>query len=243
LGFPTQKPLSLLERIIGASTRINGIVLDPFCGCGTAIHAAHKLNRRWIGIDITYLAINLIERRMKDAFPEIDFIVIGEPFDLASAHDMAKRDKWQFQWWALTKIDAQPVAGKKKGADKGIDGVIPFFAGPEEDFKRAIVSVKGGENIGVKDIRDLVGVLEREKAPVGVLFTLYPPTQPMITEAASAGFYKSEYWRKQVPKIQILTIEEYFKGKRPEILWEKSPFAKAKRENSNNNQIGIEIKD
>ena len=239
LGFETQKPLALLERIIKISSDQNDLVLDPFCGCGTTVYAANKLVRRWIGIDITYLAINLIERRMRDAFKEIEIDVIGEPKDLASAKDLARRDKWQFQWWALTKINAQPVASKKKGADRGIDGVIPFFAGPTEDYKRAIVSVKGGEHVGVSVIRDLVGVIERENEPIGIVLTLEPPTQPMITEAASAGFYASEFWGRKFPRIQILTIEEMFKGVRPELPWGKSPYAKAPKEHNPSKQLPL----
>ncbi len=236
LGYPTQKPLALLERIVSASSNPGDIVLDPFCGCGTAVHAAHKLGRRWIGIDITYLAINLIERRMTDAFPDLTVEVESAPRDLASARDLAQRDKYQFQWWAITRLDAQPVAGKKKGSDKGIDGVIPFFAGPKEDYKRVIVSVKGGEHVGVGMIRDLVGVLEREQEPIGVLLTLAPPTRDMVTEAAAAGFYESEFWERKFPRLQILTIEEMLSGKRPDIPWGKAPFAKAPTEKEKGEQ-------
>ena len=230
LGYPTQKPLALLERIIGASSNPGDIVLDPFCGCGTAVHAAHKLGRRWIGIDITYLAINLIERRMTDAFPGLAVEVEGAPKDFASARDLAQRDKYQFQWWALTRLDAQPVAGKKKGSDKGIDGVIPFFAGPKEDYKRVIVSVKGGEHVNVVMVRDLKGVLEREKEPIGILLTLAPPTKEMVTEAAASGFYDSEFWGRKFPRLQIITIEEMLGGKKPDMPWGKAPFAKAPTE-------------
>ena len=243
LGYDTQKPVRLLQRIIEIGSNPDDIILDPFCGCGTAVHAAQKLERRWIGIDITYLAINLIERRMQDAFAGIEIETIGAPIDLASARDLACRDKWQFQWWGLTRIDAQPVAGKKKGADRGIDGVIPFFAGPTEDYKRAIVSVKGGENVSVRDIRDLVGVLDRENEPVGIFLTLTPPTKPMITEAAAAGFYESEFWGRKFPRIQILTIEEMFDGKRLNLPWGKTPFVNAQREKGKDNQISIDIKD
>ena len=227
LGYPTQKPLALLERIISASSNPGDIVLDPFCGCGTAVHAAHKLERRWIGIDITHLAIGLVRRRMQDAFPGIEIEVIGEPVDLAGARDLAQRDKYQFQWWALDKLGAQPVSGRKKGSDRGIDGVIPFFAGPKEDYKRALVSVKGGEHVNVAMVRDLVGVLEREKEPIGVLLTLEPPTQPMVTEAASAGFYHNDFWQKDYPRVQILTVEEMLSGKRPQVPATRSPFAQA----------------
>lgn len=230
LSYPTQKPLALLERIVNASSNPGDVVLDPFCGCGTAVHAAHKLGRRWIGIDITHLAIGLIRRRMRDAFTGIEMEVIGEPVDLSGAHDLAKRDKYQFQWWALDRLGAQPVSGKKKGADKGIDGVIPFFAGPKEDYKRAIVSVKGGEHVGVAMVRDLVGVLKREKQPIGILLTLTPPTKDMVTEAAAAGFYDSEFWKKKFSRVQIITIEDMLDGKRPDIPWGKAPFAKAPTE-------------
>jgi DNA modification methylase len=235
LGYPTQKPLALVERIVNASSNPGDTVLDPFCGCGTAVHAAHKLGRRWIGIDITHLAIGLVRRRMQDAFPStgsgeapgLEIEVIGEPVDLAGARDLAQRDKYQFQWWALDRLGAQPVSGKKKGADLGIDGVIPFFAGPKEDYKRALVSVKGGEHVNVAMVRDLVGVLEREKEPIGVLLTLEPPTQPMITEAAAAGFYHNDFWQKDYPRVQILTVEEMLSGKRPQMPQGRSPFAQA----------------
>jgi DNA modification methylase len=230
LGYPTQKPLALLERIVTASSNPGDVVLDPFCGCGTAVHAAHKLGRRWIGIDITYLAIGLIRRRMQDAFPGIEIKEIGAPVDLAGARALAAHDKYQFQWWALDRLGAQPVSGKKKGADRGIDGVIPFFAGPKEDYRRAIVSVKGGEHVNVAMLRDLIGVLDREGEPVGILLTLAPPTRDMVTEAAAAGFYDSDFWKRKFPRVQIVTVEEMLNGKRPDIPWGKTPFAKAPTE-------------
>ena len=154
LGYPTQKPLALLERIIAASSNEGDVVLDPFCGCGTAVHAAQKLGRQWIGIDVTHLAISLIEKRMRDAFPGIEFSVEGTPKDLASAQDLASRDKYQFQWWAVSMVDALPFGGKKKGADGGIDGII-YFKPDGKRTEKAIVSVKGGGNVGVTMIRDL----------------------------------------------------------------------------------------
>ncbi|MEG8032885.1 DNA methyltransferase [Sphingomonas aurantiaca] len=148
LGYPTQKPVALLERIIAASSNEGDVVLDPFCGCGTAVHAAEKLGRQWIGIDVTHLAISLIEKRMKDAFPAVTFTVEGTPKDLASAYDLALRDKYQFQWWAVSMVDALPFGGRKKGADGGIDGLIYFndhdVASGKMVTHRAIVSVKGG---------------------------------------------------------------------------------------------------
>jgi adenine specific DNA methylase Mod len=142
LGYPTQKPLALLERIVAASSNEGDLVLDPFCGCGTAVHAAQKLNRRWIGIDITHLAIGLIERRVQDAFPGIQFEVHGTPEDFGGAEDLARRDKFQFQWWAVTLINAMPYGGKKKGADTGIDGY--YYCKPDgKKTETGIVSVKG----------------------------------------------------------------------------------------------------
>ena len=214
LGYPTQKPVALLERTLLASSNPGDIVLDPFCGCGTTIHAAQKLGRTWIGIDITHLAISLIERRLKEAFKDISFTVHGTPQDIDGARDLAARDKYQFQWWAVSLVDAQPYGGKKKGADGGIDGLI-YFRSDTKTTERAIVSVKRGENVGVPMIRDLKGVLEREKAPIGVFLTLASPTRPMEKEAASAGFYT--LGGRQYPRLQIITIEQALRGAKPAI--------------------------
>ena len=208
LGYPTQKPLALLERILAASSNEGDVVLDPFCGCGTAVHAAQKMGRSWVGIDITHLAVSLIERRLKDAFPSIKFEVHGTPKDIDGARDLALRDKYQFQWWATSLVEAQPFGGKKKGADGGIDGLI-YFRTDSRTTERAIVSVKGG-SVSVPMVRDLKGVLDRERAPIGVFLTLSPPTAPMKAEAASAGFYELE--GRKYPRLQIITIEEALHG-------------------------------
>jgi site-specific DNA-methyltransferase (adenine-specific) len=215
LGYPTQKPLALLERIIAASSDEGDVVLDPFCGCGTAILAAEKLRRHWIGIDVTHLAISLIERRMKDAFPGVAFTVEGTPKDLASALDLARRDKYQFQWWAVAMVDGVPLDGKKKGADGGIDGLI-YFRPDGKRTEKALISVKGGNHVGVQMIRDLHGAMTREKAPIGVFVTAAPPTGPMLREAAAAGRFTDEFGRGW-PRLQILTLAELFRGKRPAI--------------------------
>ncbi len=214
LDYPTQKPLTLLERIIKASSNEGDIVLDPFYGCGTALVAAHKLNRKWVGIDITHLAIAVMKRRLQDHFPGIQVKVIGEPVDLPSSKELAKQDRYQFQWWALSLIGARPLGEKKKGADKGIDGLIPFPDDGGAKLKRVVVQVKSG-HVGVSDIRELKTVAGND--PIGILLTLEPPTQPMRTEAAEAGFYESPLWQKKFPRLQILTIEEMFAGKRPDI--------------------------
>jgi site-specific DNA-methyltransferase (adenine-specific) len=214
LGYPTQKPLALLERIIAASSNEGDLVLDPFCGCGTATHAAEKLRRKWIGIDITHLAIGLIERRLRDAFPGINFYVHGTPKDFAGAEDLAQRDKYQFQWWAVTLINAVPYGGKKKGADSGIDGY--FYCKPDgKKTEAGIVSVKGGENLHRDMVSDLRGVMEREKSPLAVLITLRSPTGPMVKEAASAGFLKTPFGQFQ--RLQIVTIVDLLDGKLPKL--------------------------
>ena len=217
LGYPTQKPLALLERIIAASSNESDLVLDPFCGCGTAVHAAQKLNRRWIGIDITHLAISLIERRLKDAFPEVKFEVHGVPRDLGGARDLASRDKYQFQWWAVSLVDAVPQGGKKKGADRGIDGIRWVRTGPREgDVDRVIVSVKGGEHVTSGMVRDLKGTVEREGAAAGLIITLAEPTREMEREAAASGFFESGLGRH--PRIQAITIRELLGGIKPDLL-------------------------
>jgi site-specific DNA-methyltransferase (adenine-specific) len=228
LGYPTQKPLALLERIVRASSNEGDIVLDPFCGCGTTIHAAQKLKREWIGIDITHLAISLIEKRLKDAFPGIQYEVHGTPKDLDGARALAARDRYQFQWWAVSLVNAVPFAGKKKGADTGIDGLI-YFKPDGKTTEKAIVSVKGGENVNVAMIRNLAHVVDREKARIGVFITLSEPTGPMKTEAVKVGFYETLYGK--YPRIQILTIVELFAGKQPNIpLVDPSAFKRAAKE-------------
>jgi len=210
LGFDTQKPLALLERIIKASSNEGDIVLDPFCGCGTAVVAAHKLNRRWLGIDITHLAINLMRNRLKDSFPSIQLEVIGEPKDLSGAKALAHQDRYQFQWWALGLIGARPLGEKRKGADKGIDGVIHFIDEPSGKPKRVVVQVKSG-HVAVNAVRELKAVAANDA--IGVLITLEPPTTPMKVEAVAASYYHSPIYDKDYPKIQILTIEELLHGK------------------------------
>lgn len=230
LGYPTQKPVSLLERIIKASSNEGDLILDPFCGCGTTIHAAQKLRRSWIGIDITHLAISLIEKRLSDAFPGISFEVHGTPRDLEGAEALANADKYQFQWWAVSLINAIPYGGKRKGADAGIDGIV-YFKPDGKNTEKAIVSVKGGKNVGVSMIRELAHVIEREDAKIGVFISLSTPTKPMQKEAFQAGFFETSYGK--YPRLQILTIEEILSGKCPSIpLVDAAQFKKATREDT-----------
>jgi hypothetical protein len=240
LGYPTQKPLSLLERIIQSSSNPGDVVLDPFCGCGTAIAAAQKLGRKWIGIDITHLAISLIKRRMEDAYgDDLEYEVIGEPTTVEGARELAEVDKYQFQWWALGLVGARP-ADQKKGSDHGIDGRLYFHDDSTGKTKQVILSVKGGHT-NVAHVRDLVGVLEREKAEMGVLISLEEATKPMRAEAASAGFYESP-WGKH-PRVQVLTIEELLAGQgidMPPIKQVNQTFKKTPRQKKDSpGQMGL----
>ena len=224
LGYPTQKPEALLERIVSASSNEGDVVLDPFCGCGTAIAAAERLNRRWIGIDITHIAITLIRHRLRDTFKDElkPYSVLGQPQDVASAlalaTDSENSGRYQFEWWALGLVDARPAQDRKKGADSGVDGYINFFDDNSGKAKRIIVQVKSG-HVTRNQIATLKGDMEREKAEIGLFITLETPTRPMEAEATSAGFYTPEHFPdNHYPRIQILTIEELLAGARAEYL-------------------------
>ena len=236
LGYPTQKPVALLERIIQASSNPGDWVLDPFCGCGTAIAAAQKLERHWIGIDITHLAITLQKYRLQDTFHITagkDYQVIGEPCDESSAAQLAKDDRYQFQWWALSLVGAKPLGGEqdsktgKKGKDRGIDGVINFVEAKGKP-QRVMVQVKSGHvNSGL--IRDLRGTVEREDAAIGVFITLEPATKDMEKEAIAAGYYTSELWQKDYQRIQILTIAQLLAGAEIQMPAAHGTFKQAQR--------------
>ena len=217
-AIPPRSPKPSLERIINASSNEGDVVLDPFCGCGTAVAAAERLNRRWIGIDITHLAITLIRHRMHDSFGEdlCPYEVIGEPTDLSSAESLALHDRYQFEWWALGLVDARPARDRKKGADAGIDGYINFFDDNSGKPKRIVVQVKSG-NVQRNQIATLKSDMEREKADLALFITLKEPTRPMKDEAIGAGFYVPEAFPDHnYPKVQILTIDELLAGTRPE---------------------------
>jgi len=236
LRYPTQKPEALLERIIKASSNEGEVVLDPFCGCGTAVAAAQGLNRRWIGIDVTHLAIGLIKQRLHDKFGEAikgTYEIHGEPTDLAGARKLAEDDKFQFEAWALSLVGARPAGQVRRGADKGVDGRLYFHDDNSGKSKQIILSVKGG-HVEHSHVRDLRGVLDREQAEIGVFITLEAATKPMEKEAASAGFYKSPAFQDRAfPRIQILTIDEILAGKGIElprlleVTFKQAPKAKA----------------
>ncbi len=214
LGYPTQKPEALIERIIASSSNEGDVVLDPFCGCGTAVAAAEKLKRQWIGIDLTHLAVALMKNRLKTAFnllPVRDYAVVGEPVDVGSARALAQQDRFQFQFWALSLLEAFPREQGKRGADRGIDGVLYFIDGAKRAAKKVIVQVKSGR-VTSSHVRDLRGAMEREKAAMGLFITLEEPTREMRTEAFNAGSYRSEVWQRSYPRLQIRTVGELLAG-------------------------------
>jgi len=236
LGYPTQKPEALLDRIIKASSCEGHTVLDPFCGCGTAIAVAQRMHRQWIGIDVTHLAMTLIKHRLQSAFGEAintTYEVVGEPTSAPDAEALAAEDPWQFQWWALGLVGARPVE-QKKGADKGIDGRLYFHDEAKgAKTKQVVFSVKAGK-LHAPYVRDLRGVIDREDAAIGVLLSMQKPTKPMRTEAASAGFYDSP-WGTKHPRLQLLTVGELLSGKRVDMpltrdvrTFKKAPKAEKK---------------
>lgn len=248
LGYPTQKPVALLERIILASSNPGDVVLDPFAGCGTTIAAAQKLGRRWVGIDVTHLSIALLKYRLKDSFGLVerrDYALRGEPEDLSSAHQLAQDDRYQFQWWALSLIRARPMASSgeskregKKGADQGMDGVITFIDDAPGKPKRVLVQVKSGK-VRSGDVRDLIGTIEANHASMGVFITLEPPTREMQTAAAAAGMYHSPGWDRDYPRLQILTIAELLAGAEVKMPPAQGTFKPAPREGPSAVQPGL----
>lgn len=212
VGYPTQKPLALLHRIIEASSREGDVVFDPFCGCGTTVEAAQTANRQWIGIDITHYAVTVIENRLLKRHRDASYEVLGRPVDLKGAQELAVRDKYQFQWWAAWKLGAQTYEGKK-GGDRGVDGNIWFANGPY-GRGRIIISAKGGENLNPGMVRDLAGTVSAEGADMGILVTLGEPTRGMIGAAADQG-YVSKSAHGRLPRIQIVTAEDLVDGRMP----------------------------
>ncbi len=241
--YPTQKPLSLLERIILASSNPGDVVLDPFCGCGTAVVEAQHLGRRWIGIDITHLAVTVMKHRLWDSFgKDLPFQVVGEPVSVPDAQVLAASDPYQFQWWALGLVGARPAEGKK-GADKGIDGRLYFHdEGINGKTKQVIFSVKAG-HASVNHMRDLHGVLDREGAEIGVLITMEEPTRSMRTETASAGYYEAAAWGTRHPRLQLLTVAELLGGKTIDMPPSHSnvSFKKAEPVKKNDKTLGLDM--
>ena len=225
LGYPTQKPEALLERIIKASSNEGDLVLDPFCGCGTTVSVAQRLGRAWIGIDITFAAMTLMKERLVRAFgDQVKYKTVGEPTSLPDARALAESDPYQFQWWALGLVGARP-ADEKKGADHGIDGRLFFHDEPTGgETKEIVLSVKAGHT-NVAHVRDLGHVVDREGAVIGVLITMQEPTRPMRAEAAGTGFYVHPVTGQRYPKLQIVTVEELLAGKLIERPYASFPTA------------------
>ncbi|CAD0212896.1 site-specific DNA-methyltransferase [Agrobacterium fabrum] len=212
LGYPTQKPVALLKRILAASSKENDVVLDPFCGCGTTVAAAQETGRRWIGIDVAYHAIRVIEGRLSSMPGVIDYSLGGIPRDFESAARLAAKDKYQFQWWANYLVGVQTMKEIKRGPDRGIDGQMYFMNGPR-GWGRVLTSVKGGQHVGSKDVREFKAVIDRERAEMGLFLCLNEPTRDMATEAAAFGFVQTAHGH--LPRLQIVSISEWFRGKRP----------------------------
>lgn len=226
LGYATQKPEGILERIILASSKEGDLVLDPFCGCGTTISVAHKLERQWIGIDVTWLAISLVEKRLRETHgTQIRkfYTVYGNPYDKASAQALSNKSKKEFEIWALTLTGA---AARER--DGGVDGLLSVVEGKNKTTK-VIVQVKGGKNLNPGMVRDLIGTIESEKAAIGCLITLEESTKGMKEKAIHAGTYSSPTWHKSYPRVQIRTVDELLSGKAFDLPYGQSPTKKAIR--------------
>jgi len=227
LGYPTQKPVALLERIVAASSNPGDVVLDPFCGCGTAVDAAQKLGRSWLGIDVTHLAVGLIEKRLREGYGDAaSFETIGVPRDLASAQRLATDDPHQFQAWITLKLGGWPWMGGKKGGDKGVDGYF-YYVGEGGKTETGVISVKAGANISPGMVRDLGGVMTRDGHRMGLFVCAAHPTRGMIDEANSHGLIQTEFGR--FPALQCFTLAELFDGHHPRLPPLVSPNRRAPR--------------
>ncbi|MEU8172208.1 DNA methyltransferase [Microbispora hainanensis] len=229
LGYPTQKPLALLDRILAASSNPGDVVLDPFAGCGTSVDSAQKNGRRWIGIDITTLAVDLIDARLRHTYGEwitVSYEIRGIPRDMAGARALFARSPFEFERWCVMTVDGQP--NDKRSGDKGVDGVIRIPLDGRGGSDRVIVSVKGGA-INPSHVRDLIGTVSSQRAAMGVLITLREPTVGMIDAARHSGVYAWPMNGRKYPKVQILTVRELLQGKRPEMPPTLLPYFQAER--------------
>ena len=241
LGYPTQKPKALLERIVRASSNENQIVLDAFCGCGTTIDAAEGLKREWIGIDISPVALSLIKRRLKTTYKGhlTKFEIRGIPADEPSALNLWKENPFAFQDWWITEFEAFSSTFGTKGADKGVDGIALYTVDMKGKELRTAFQVKGGESVQSKDIDALLGAMQKHKCELGVFLTAAPPTKPMMDTASKAGFIKVP--GHEFPKLQILTLKDFFKGKRPKLPAVNITFKAAQHSGKKGDQIALEI--
>ncbi len=230
LGYPTQKPLGILERMIAASSDPGDIVLDPFCGCGTAVDAAQKLGRQWIGIDITYLAVDLIQNRLRGTYGEgieKTYEVHGIPRDIEGAQALFNESPFDFERWAVSMVDGTPNV--RQVGDRGIDGVIRFPTDNKKGVGRALVSVKGGQIVNPGMLRDLVGTVQTERADMGVLIAMTAPTGGVVSAAKHSGSYVWPVNGRPYPMVQVVTVEELLAGKRLDMPSAFMPYIQAKR--------------
>lgn len=230
LGYPTQKPVSLLERIIAVSSNPGDVVLDPFCGCGTTVDAAQRLGRQWIGIDVTHLAVDVITKRLlytygSDVFDSID--ISGIPKDLGGARKLFAKSPLEFERWAVSMINAEP--NEKQVGDKGIDGVARFPLGGRGKIGKLLVSVKGGKVISPSMVRDLSGTVEAHKAQMGVLITLSPATKGVIDAINHGGVFTHPANGQKYPRLQHITVADLLKKKRPQVPPTFLPYIAAQR--------------
>jgi DNA modification methylase len=240
LGYQTQKPIALMERIIGCSSNEGDLVLDPFCGCGTTIDAAEKLGRMWVGIDITYIAVDLIEKRLQHAHgPSITetYQVHGIPRDLAGAHALFEHSPFDFERWAVSRVNGTP--NEKQQGDKGVDGVIRFFTDTRGNTGRVLVSVKGGKTVGPQFVRDLLGTVHTQQAEMGSLITLAPYTRGMKDAMNHAGSYLWPINGHNFPRAQLATIEDLLAGRKLNAPPSLMPYIPADRHSVNFDQLSL----
>jgi len=238
LGYPTQKPVALMERIIALSTNPGDLVLDPFCGCGTTINAAQNLGRRWVGIDITYIAVDLIVKRLKHVYGEsVSFSVAGVPRDVEGARALAHKNRFDFERWAVSLVGAQP--NEKQVGDKGRDGLARFPLGPGGQFGQIAVSVKSDKKPGPWMVRELAGTVQTLKADMGILVLLEPATKQMLDAANHAGSYTHPGNGQTFPRVQIITVGEMLAGKRPDKPTTLLPYIAARRTAAAGAQNGL----
>ena len=229
LGYPTQKPVALMERILSASSKEGDVVLDPFCGCGTTIDAAQRMNRTWIGIDITYLSVDLIRKRLRDAYGEKiekQYELHGIPHDVSGAQAMFDRNPFEFERWAVSLVDGQP--NEKQVGDKGVDGIVRFPR-DQKAIGKVVVSVKGGKQLNPAMVRDLIGTVDTQRAEMGVLITMKAPTRGMLDAARTSGTYEHEFTGRSFPRVQIITIPDVMAGKAIDMPTPLNPYTKAKQ--------------
>ncbi|GHG41699.1 restriction endonuclease subunit M [Sinomonas cellulolyticus] len=231
LGYPTQKPVKLLERIIATASKPGDLVLDPFCGCGTTVDAAQRLDRAWIGIDITYIAIDLITKRLehtygRDVLQTVD--INGIPHDMAGARALFERSPFDFERWAVSMINAEP--NQKQVGDRGIDGVARFPVDSRGKLGKVVVSVKGGRKVTPSVARDLRGTVERTgDAHMGILITMDDITKGVREEIARSGYYTFPVNNQDFPVLQHISVKDLLAGKLPLMPGTILPYIKAQK--------------